>query len=200
MYEVEVKVRADHDAVRERLAELDAHHLGTVVQEDTYYNAPHRDFGETDEALRVRRVTDLDGENGRPPEVPTEDLLSQDADSRLTYKGPLVDSASKTREEIESEVVGGTEIRTILDRLGFEVVATVRKVRERYDLDGYTVTLDSVDDLGEFLEVEIEATESDVERAREGVFDVLARLGFDPDSTTRTSYLELLLSNGSPDL
>ena len=74
MYEVELKVRADHDAVRERLAAVDAAPRGAVVQRDTYYDAPHRDFAETDEALRVRRV-ETEG----------------DVESRLTYKGPLVD-------------------------------------------------------------------------------------------------------------
>lgn len=193
MYEVEVKVRADHDAVRERLVELDARRLGTVVQVDTYFDAPHRDFVETDEALRVREVTELDGAV-RSTDVAPEDALGDDPESRLTYKGPLVESAGKTREEAESGVADGAELRTILDRLGFEPVATVRKVRERYDLDGYAVTLDAVADLGEFVEVETDATEADIERASEGAFRVLERLGLDLEESIRASYLELLLA------
>lgn len=193
MYEVEVKVRADHDGVRQRLAELDARRLGTVVQVDTYFDAPHRDFAETDEALRVREVMELDGDV-RSTDVAPEDALGEDAESRLTYKGPLVESAGKTREEAESGVADGTELRTILDRLGFEPVATVRKVRERYDLDGYVVALDAVADLGEFVEVETDATEAEIEPAREGAFRVLERLDLDPEGSIRTSYLELLLA------
>lgn len=191
MYEVEVKVRADHDAVRERLARLDAESLGTVVQADTYFDAPHRDFAATDEALRVRVVGVVENVNASTldPEV-----ALADAESRLTYKGPLVESTAKTCEEIETGVVDGEAVRTILDRLGFESVATVLKVRERYEFDGYVVTLDDVVDLGEFVEVETEATEAEIERARDGAYDVLERLGLDPEESIRRSYLELLLS------
>lgn len=189
MYEVEVKVRADHDAVRERLSELDARPLGTVVQADTYFDAPHRDFASTDEALRIRQVGTIEDVDGAPLDL---DSLA-DADSRLTYKGPLVGSSGKTREEIETSVTNGEDVRTILDRLGFEPAATVQKVRERYDLDGYTVTLDEVADLGEFVEVETEVNEAEIERARKGTFEVLERLGLDSEESIRASYLELLL-------
>jgi len=54
MYEVEVKVPADLEAVRDRLEALEATPRGAVVQVDTYYDAPHREFAETDEALRIR--------------------------------------------------------------------------------------------------------------------------------------------------
>lgn len=191
MYEVEVKVRADHDAVRERLTALDAQSLGTVVQVDTYFDAPHRDFAATDEALRIREVRAV--ENADTSALDPEAAL-EDAESRLTYKGPLVESTAKTREEFETKVADSATGRTILDRLGFEPVATVRKVRERYELDGYVVTLDDVADLGEFVEVEIEATEAEIEQARDGAFEVLSRLGLDPEESIRTSYLELLLS------
>lgn len=62
-----------------------------------------------------------------------------------------------------------------------------------YDLVGYTVTLDSVTDLGEFVEVERES--DDIETAREGAFSVLHELNLDPGEQIRTSYLELLQSN-----
>jgi adenylate cyclase class 2 len=194
MYEVEVKVRADHDAVRERLSELDAQSLGTVVQVDTYFDAPHREFAETDEALRVRQVAAVDDARASAPDPDAK--LSDDADFRLTYKGPLVESAAKTREEVEVGVADGPEMRAILDRLGFQPVATVRKARERYALDGYVVALDAVTDLGEFVEVESGATEADIEAVHDGVFEVFSRLGLDPDDSIRTSYLELLLTAG----
>lgn len=176
MYEVEVKVRAPHGAVRDRLDALGAKRLGSVTQEDTYYDAPHRDFAETDEALRIRRETPEGGESR----------------AYLTYKGPLVDETSKTREEAETRVGDGSTTARVLDGLGFEAAATVRKERDRYTLDGYTVTLDTVDGLGEFVEVETEADEG-VDVAREGAFDVLDRLGLDPEDGIRTSYLCMLL-------
>ncbi|QLD87556.1 class IV adenylate cyclase [Natronomonas salina] len=176
MYEVEVKVRADHDAVRDRLPDLDAESLGTVEQADTYYGHPVRDFAETDEALRVRRET-RDGES--------------DAEARVTYKGPLVEEASKTREEFETGVGDGDTMAAILEELDFEAVETVEKTRERFRVGEYTVTLDTIDGLGEFVEVETES--ETVEPAREGAQAVLRDLGLDPDEQIRTSYLGLLL-------
>ncbi|QCW03828.1 class IV adenylate cyclase [Natrinema pallidum] len=178
MYEVEVKVPADLAAVRDRLAAIEAQSRGSVVQVDTYYDAPHREFTETDEALRIR--------SERPD--------SGSADTRITYKGPLVDEESKTREELETAVGDRETADAILTNLGFEAAATVRKERERFALEGYTVTLDSVDDVGEYVEVETDvADESDLEAARDGAYDVLERLELEPDDQLRTSYLGLLL-------
>jgi adenylate cyclase class 2 len=178
MYEVEVKVPADLDAVRERLQKLDATRVETVEQTDTYYDAPHRDFAASDEAFRVRRE---------------ESRNREDAESRITYKGPLVDDASKTREEHETAVGDGAVADAIVRSLGFDPAATVRKHRETWALDDYTVTLDAVDDVGEFVEVETEVADG-VAEAREGAFAVLERLDLDPDDQIRTSYLGLLLA------
>ncbi|ELZ34485.1 adenylate cyclase [Halogeometricum pallidum JCM 14848] len=183
MYEVEVKLRADHETVRARLAEAGAVREARTTQVDTYYDAPHRDFAETDEALRIRRETRVD--DG------TE--TADGEETTVTYKGPLVDEQSKTRSEHETAVEDGESAENILSGLSFEPVETVEKEREFFSLDGYTVTLDAVADLGEFVEVEMQ-TEDDVDAAREGAFDVLRRLGLDPNDQIRTSYLALLLS------
>ncbi|GAB3317900.1 class IV adenylate cyclase [Haloplanus rallus] len=176
MYEVELKVRASHEAVRERLSALGAERVGRVRQVDTYYDAPHRDFAETDEALRIRREEADDGST-----------------TRITYKGPLVEAASKTRREVETGVDDADRLDEILGALGFSPAAVVEKDRERYALDGYTVTLDTVGDLGEFVEIDREASETDLETVREAAAAHLRDLGLDPDEQLRTSYLGLLL-------
>lgn len=181
MYEVEVKVPADHDSVRNRLGALGAESLGTVVQRDTYYDAPHRAFAETDEALRVRRIHDEATAEGEPDET------------RITYKGPRVDRESKTRREHETRVDDDETVDSLLRALGFDPVAVVEKRRDSYHVDGYTVTLDTVTDVGDYVEVETES--DDVDTAREGAFRVLDDLGLDPDDQVRTSYLGLLLGD-----
>ncbi|RCU46085.1 class IV adenylate cyclase [Haloplanus salinus] len=178
MYEVELKLRASHDAVRERLDALGAERTGTVSQVDTYYDAPHRDFAETDEALRIRRE-ERGGESV----------------TRVTYKGPLVEAASKTREEIETGVEDHDRFDDILAALGFSPAAEVTKDRERYALDDYVVTLDTVAGLGEFVEIERDAPEDAVESTRQGAVSHLRSLGLDPDDQIRTSYLGLLLDS-----
>lgn len=187
MYEVEIKVRADHDSVRGALENREVAVLNTVTQADTYYDAPMREFAETDEALRVRRER-ADSEDGRS--------RGQDAETaKLTYKGPLVDESSKTREEHETAVEDAAAIEATLDALGFEPVATVEKRRERFALDGYTVSLDAVTDLGEFVEIEKEVEEAEIDEAREGAVAVLESLDLDPEEGIRTSYLGLLLAD-----
>lgn len=182
MYEVEIKVPADLKRVRNRLDELGATSRDAVVQTDTYYDAPHRSFPETDEALRIR--------SERPE--------SGDEATRLTYKGPLVDDESKTREEIETAVGDDESVDAILTKLGFDAAATVRKDRERFAFGRYTITLDSVDGVGEYVEVETEVEgESGLESAREGAYEVLERIGLDPSDQLRTSYLGLLLESES---
>jgi adenylate cyclase class 2 len=177
MYEVEVKVRATHEPVRERLETLGATAQGTVRQVDTYYDAPDREFAETDEALRIRREEPA---NGEPV-------------ARVTYKGPLIEAESKTREEAETVVADDEAMAAILAGLGYEPAATVEKHRERFAYDGYDVTLDDVAGLGEFVEVEAE-TDGEVEPVREGAYEVLEALDLDPEEQLRTSYLGLLLA------
>jgi adenylate cyclase class 2 len=187
MYEVELKLRADHDSVRTALDDAGASLDRRVRQVDTYYDAPHRDFAETDEALRLREET-REGVGG------SEGDEQPETTTRITYKGPLVEAESKTREEHETAVADGDEAAGILAGLGFEPAAVVEKERTFFVLDGYTVSLDRVDGLGEFVEVEAEAAESDdIADVREGAADVLCRLGLDPDDQIRTSYLGLLL-------
>jgi adenylate cyclase class 2 len=192
MYEVEMKLRADHDQIRERLTAMDADHIGGVTQADTYYDAPDREFAETDEAFRVRHETDH-GEEGRD-----SGHSGGDSNERvlLTYKGPLVDDTSKTREEAETRVAEEAELRAILAGLGYEPAATVYKERDRYEVGDCRVTLDRVDEVGEFVEVEHHdpVAETEIETAREAVTDLLVELGLDPRNSIQTSYLGLVLA------
>jgi len=172
MIEVEVKVPASLDDAEERLRGLGAERAVEKTQVDTYFTAPHRDFAETDEALRVRR------ENG---------------DAYVTYKGPKMDETTKTREEHETGVADADTARAVFESLGFEVFGTVEKHRRVYELDGATVALDDVEGLGEYVEVEVERTvDEDADTARKAVFSALERIGLDPDDSVTDSYLELL--------
>jgi adenylate cyclase class 2 len=204
VYEVELKVRAAHEPVREALAAREATRLGTVRQADTYYDAPHRSFADTDEALRLRHETRegaTDGHGGLTDgreaiTVEREgDTAGNDGEvTRLTYKGPLVEAASKTREEAETAVTDPDATDAILDALGFVPAARVTKHRERFALGAYTIALDAVEDLGTFVEVERTVdTDDGIGAARDGAHELLYDLGLDPDEQIRTSYLGLLL-------
>ena len=172
MIEVEVKVRAKHADVRKRLEELGAERVTEKTQRDIYFAAPHRDFADTDEALRVRH---------------------EDDETYITYKGPKLDEETKTREEHETTVGDAEEARAVFESLGFEEFGVVEKRRSVYELGGARVTLDDVSGLGKFVEVERDIEEkADTEEPRAAVLDTLERLGLDADDSVRESYLELL--------
>jgi len=178
MYEVEFKLRVDHNEIRSQLNSMDVEALDTVVQEDTYFDAPYRDFTSTGESLRVRR-----------------EHSGEETTSRLTYKGPLVDDQSKTREELETRLGEHETAHGILESLGFVPVATVEKERERFRVDRYLITLDAVSSLGEFLEIETEAFEDEIPSVREDARTFLEELGLEPKTGMRTSYLEMILAD-----
>jgi adenylate cyclase class 2 len=168
MIEVEVKGRVADGEQLEIIEGLVSQwkFLGEETQDDTYYAHPVRNFPDTDEALRIRRV----GE-----------------DFYLTYKGPKMDTVSKTREEIE--IATSPEMGKILERIGFSPVARIIKTRRNYIKDGIVLSIDEVEGLGTF--VELEAASDDPEDAKE-LLSLLEMLKL--ESETR-SYLELFLSN-----
>lgn len=172
MFEVEIKAAARVRLLADRLRDAGAAFEKRTRQSDTYYNAPYRDFGATDEALRIR---------------------VQDGKAYLTYKGKKVDSGSKTRKEIEVEVGDRAKMEDILLSLGFRKTLNVHKEREIYHYKGAEISLDRIDGLGEFVEAEAKAEhEPEIEGRRNELVAVLRGLGVDGE-LIRDSYLEMLL-------
>ena len=178
-YEVEQKYPVDSiQPIQQQLEQLGAQPGEPIVQVDSYFNHPARDFAATDEALRIRRV----GEQ-----------------NCVTYKGPKVDSTTKTRHEIELPIAAGdagaAEFAQLLTVLGFTPVAEVRKTRTPLQVEwqGKTVevALDQVDSLGQFVELELVATEGQLDNARDTINALATHLGL--TNSERRGYLDLLL-------
>lgn len=167
--EVEQKYRADINKVREELVKLGAVLLEKKEEVDVYYQHPCRDFAETDEALRVRRTG---------PDV------------EVSYKGPRMRSSAKTRLELTASAEG--DVESILEALGFRKIAAVRKSREYYAYGSLTVSLDRVEGLGEFVEIEaVASSEASIKEAEAEIAALAERLGL-KDKVDET-YLELVL-------
>jgi len=167
MIEVEVKARRG-PGVLDKILAMGAVLKGTEHHHDIYFNSPTRDFRRTDEALRIR---------------------IKEEGARLTYKGPKLDSRTKSRLELTVEVKDPTAMEKILVELGFRPSGEVRKRRTKYTLGEVTFALDDVDGLGSFLEIEAPA-EDDWADKQERVLEILQRLG--QGGSIRKSYLELL--------
>lgn len=184
MYEVELKYPLD-DALRltETLRGLGADFDEPLRQTDRYYAHPCRDFAVTDEALRLRSTGD---------------------GVVITWKGPRIGGASKTRREIElplglpaapPEATLG-EWDELLRALGFRPVREVTKERLPGVLPwqggAVAVSIDRVPDLGSFLEIEVLAGESGVAEAEARLRALAETLGC--RTPERRSYLELILA------
>ncbi len=167
MLEIEIKSPCDdHAAVIERLTALGARRGETRTERDTYLNHPARDFRATDEALRLRQVNDR---------------------VVLTYKGPRLGGASKTRREEEVPVGGFEQMLGILGLLGFTTAGTVAKERDIFLLGEVEICIDRVEGIGNFVELEMKGTEQ--ERIEKDLFRIAADLGL--DRFEKRSYLEL---------
>jgi adenylate cyclase class 2 len=179
-YEVEQKFPvADLAALEAKLAALGATIAEPRCEVDLYFAHPARDFASTDEALRIRRVG---------------------GSASITYKGPKIDATTKTRREIElplspqEATAAGWE--DLLQALGFTPVAEVRKRRRRaivpWQGRAITATLDDVDQVGTYVELELAADDQDLEPAKDCIASLAAALGL--SGGERRSYLELLLA------
>ena len=181
MYEVELKFPlADPAEFVRRLATCGARPVPAVSQVDLYFNHPAHDFAQTDEALRIRTV---------------------DGRSHVTYKGPVVDSQTKTRREIEVALGGGEargKFAEILKLLGFRAVREVRKRRQTYHLlwhdRQFEIAVDEVEELGVFAEIETMADESERPAAVNAILALVSQFQLPPPE--RKSYLSLLLAKG----
>ncbi len=179
--EVEQKFTvADRAALERRLTEMATTGPPTrAVQIDNYFAHPSRDFASTDEALRLRYV---------------------DEHNYITYKGPKLDTTTKTRREIELALPDGSqaaaESAELLEVLGFRRVAQVKKRRDHMVVEWQSrpveVSLDEVEGLGTFVELEILADQSELEAARACMTSLCEHLNLGKGE--RRSYLELLLA------
>jgi len=156
-----------------------------VLESDVFFTNAALGFPNEGKSLRVRRSGDL--------------LVT-------TFKGPRLDSTTKTREEIELRLLPERCEDVMIEktrddwirfyeRLGFRSFGKVEKTRRRGRtiLEGreFEITLDRVESLGYFAEIETLAPKSEFEDARTSVLALANALGL-RDSVTK-SYLALTL-------
>lgn len=158
-----------NEKMEKALVKLGARKISSGPMEDIYFSHPSKDFGKTDEALRLRKRED---------------------GAELTYKGPRMHTdGSKAREEITLKTDNPLTMQRIVERLGFKESYVLKKTRTSYLLDKLTVEIDDVEGLGEFVELEV-LTESP-ERSEQLLELARAELGLEkPEPKT---YLEMII-------
>ena len=186
-FEVEMKFRIREGSIAEFERQL-RQRFGSgafgdpVTESDSFFQHPCRDFVQTDECLRLRHCHFADGSSSY----------------FLTYKGPRIDTRTKTRQELEMPMAEPEVCESLLVALGFRKVASVRKLRRRMELTleqrRVTIVLDTLPDLPEsarhFIEMEMIATKEDLDECRSLLFRMAEQL--DLSEPIRDSYLKLV--------
>jgi adenylate cyclase class 2 len=179
--EVEVKVKVGESKVKdikEKLLSMGAVLDEKVKETDIYFTAPHRDFIETKECLRIRE---------------------RDGLTELTYKGPTNDAMKKRGQfwkpefnvSISSE---RSDLESLLQFLDFKKVAEVIKDREKFTLGNQSVCMDKIEGIGWFLEVETIIDEENRDEALEENMSLLNKLGMDESDIVDLPYRDLVIN------
>ncbi len=176
--EYEVKIRVNN---LEEI-ELKLRSLGWVLKEEILERDMYVDFSTCagvpakETAFRIRSRVDM---------------LSMKASGEVTFKGKLVRSDVKAREEINIAINDPEKLCKVFTLLGFQI-HTVEKVRKVYvnEASKIKVFLDRVKNLGDFIEFEVlgsmEGFLEEVEKLKES-------LGLSGKENIIKSYLELIL-------
>lgn len=187
MVEVEVKLKIDSaESIEKKLMEIGFSKGQTLQEIDYYYNGVDRDFRQSGEALRLRLVESLDG-SALVADRPGEPLI------QMTYKGPKLDNVSMSRVEHQVNIDDFETMQAILSSLGYKPVIPVIKLRRELFSEEMAACVDTVDGLGDYLELEIMVdNENQREEALSKISNILNQLGYSISDTTTTSYLSML--------
>ncbi len=176
--EVEQKFHLlNHDELRLRLPEAGATKIRDQRQVDVYYNAPHRDFLADKKVSEWLRLRDEDGKIS------------------ITFKQwlPLTAQHKTHCNEYESDLSDGEAMRKLLAALDFSELITVDKEREEWQMGDVIVALDTVKDLGQFVEFEYKGSAKTIDEAHKRIEACIVglnvRLG-----DTHTGYPHQLLA------
>jgi predicted adenylyl cyclase CyaB len=138
--EIEVKLKVEnHEAVRERLRAVGAEYVGKVRETNIFFDRPDGSLRKSDSGLRVRFTTT------------TEDPVPK---ALLTLKGPRQTTGLRSREAFDLTLSPHDQIMPLLRAMGFDQRLLFEKDRESWRIDECLVELDTLPQLGKFIEIE----------------------------------------------
>lgn len=96
-------------------------------------------------------------------------LRREESKNILTLKKKMQEN--KACLELESLIEDYESVSRMLEEMGYKQVAIIKKKRMRYALDKMSICIDSVEDLGDFIEVEI-MTEENNESQEKAILEI----------------------------
>jgi adenylate cyclase class 2 len=171
--EIEAKMKVpDFAPVRTRLKSAGAKPQGTVLETNTFFDTEDRSLLAKDQGLRLRHQKN--SESGEEKSI-------------ITFKGPRLHGALKSREERELTVGSPKDAMALLESLRFSRVLTFQKKRETWLLSDCHVELDEVPHIGTFVEIE--------GPGEKAVLEVRDRLHLTDRPLIKASYIALLMAH-----
>ena len=162
--EIELKFVINKDIKNKLLNDLQstAVFVGSSRLIDTYYIPYFKEFeinGETMECVRIRESETL---------------------CVLTYKKIHREANPIYCDEYETVIDNKTQMENILLSLGFSVQMVIDKTRQSYSLDKFEFDFDSVENLGELLEIELKDNSENVN----AIYEFVSKYGLSEKDVT----------------
>jgi adenylate cyclase class 2 len=140
--EIEIQARISDVKKLESFLKLKAKFKGKKYQKDEYYSPPHRNF------------------LAKKPVVEWLRLRESKLNS-VTYKNWHYDKDGKSQfcDEYETDINDINQLRKIFKVLDIKPIIIVEKTRKIWDYKDYEVAIDSVTNLGNFVEIEYKGSD-----------------------------------------
>lgn len=123
--------------------------------------------------------------------MPVVRLRAEGTHTKLTYKRAINKSGDSI--EHESGVESAAAIEAFLLETDFRVVTQVTKDRVELQGDGLTFALDTVENLGSFLEIEVVAEDSkNIDSVEQQIMTAATHLGLTEDDIETKKYDQLM--------
>jgi predicted adenylyl cyclase CyaB len=116
--------------------------------------------------------------------------------SYITFKKDFFDDdVWLYSDENETEIESFNDMKSILEKLGFEVLIEIINTKTKFIIDNYEIVIEKVKDLGNFLEIEIIDSEGieNIEEAKEEIRTFLNALGIKVGDEMNAGKPELML-------
>ena len=176
--EILVKVNEDIDKVNEVLSSFK--YVGTKSFFDEYYYDPNNDELKPDSNNRLTRCLRL---------RTVEDTYT------ITYKKDVFDDDKWLySDEYETKVDSIINMRLILDNLRFKKLLEIKSTKTIYQADKYEITIEEVDNLGLFMEVEYCTNEAvDIKKVKKEIQNFLDNLGLNVSKELNMGKPEMMI-------
>ena len=166
--EIEIKATfEDKEKLVKSLKSIGAEQEKTKHQIDEYYNHPSRDTRETNEYIRLR-------------------YKFGDDKGVFAYHLNISDGVNK---EFEVPVENIKTFKKILEGLNFPLLGVIDKKRETFKFKDFIITIDEVKDIGNFIEIEMDGEESEIDSKKAQCIGLLEKLGIPKKNVCKGIWL-----------